>query len=82
MYGQSLYISTEGVTKRGVAGKVIRARGRDPRTTPRLMPESVLEVAESREDALRLLRLNGYILDRSGPTSGVGSRTSLVPSLN
>lgn len=82
VYGQSLYISTEGVTKRGVAGKVIRARGRDPRTTPRLMPESILEIAESREDALRLLKLNGFILDRSGPASGVGSRTSLVPSLN
>lgn len=82
VYGQSLYISTEGVTKRGVAGKVIRARGRDPRTTPRLMPEAVLEIAESREDALRLLKLNGYVLDRTGPASGTGSRTSLVPNLN
>jgi len=80
VYGQQLFTSTEGVTKRGVAGKVIRARGRDPRTTPRLMPESIMELAESREDALRLLRLNGYILDRSGPTSGIGSRTSLVPT--
>lgn len=82
VYGQSLYTSTEGVTKRGVAGKVIRARGRDPRTTPRLLPESILEVAQSREDALNLLRLNGFVLDRSGPKTGVGSRTSLVPSLN
>lgn len=82
VYGQSLYTSTEGVTKRGVAGKVIRARGRNAATTPRLLPESILEIAESREDALNLLRLNGYVLDRSGPTTGVGSRTSLVPSLN
>lgn len=82
VYGQSLYISTEGVTKRGVAGKVIRARGRSAATTPRLMPETIIELAESREDALNLLRLNGFILDRSGPKSGAGSRTSLVPSLN
>ncbi|MDV8022010.1 hypothetical protein [Rhodococcus sp. IEGM 1330] len=81
VYGQQLFTSTEGVTKRGVAGNVIRARGRDPRTTPRLMPESIMEIAESREDALRLLRANGYILDRSGPASGVGSRTSLVPDI-
>lgn len=81
VYGRSLLTSTEGVTKRGVAGKVIRARGRDPRTTPRLMPESILEVAESRDDAMRLLRLNGYVLDRTGPATGAGSRTSLVPDI-
>jgi hypothetical protein len=81
VYGQQLFTSTEGVTKRGVAGKVIRARGRNPATTPRLMPESIMELAESRADALRLLRLNGYVLDRSGPVSGAGSRTGLVPDI-
>lgn len=82
VYGRELAYTTEGTTKRGVAGKVIRARGRDPRTTPRLMPEAIYEIAESREDALRLLRLNGYVLDRSGPVSGAGSRTGLVPDLS
>nr|WP_179282827.1 hypothetical protein [Rhodococcus sp. 15-1154-1] len=81
VYGQQLITTTEGVTRRGVAGKVIRARGRNAATTPRLMPEDIYEIASSREDALRLLQLNGYVLERSGvPLSGTGSRTGLVPS--
>lgn len=79
VYGRELAYTTEGTTKRGVAGKVIRARGRNPVTTPRLMPDAIYQIAESRADALRLLRINGYVLDRSGPVSGVGSRVSLVP---
>lgn len=82
VYGRSLAYTTEGTTKRGVAGKVIRARGRTPVTTPRLMPEAIYEIAESRDDALRLLKLNGYVLDRSGPAAGVGSRTNLVPDID
>lgn len=79
VYGQNLRITTEGVTKRGVAGKVIRARGRDPVTTPRLMPSTIYDIAEDRADALRLLRLNGYIVNREGvPLAGRGSRTGLV----
>lgn len=81
IYGRELAYTTEGTTKRGVAGKVIRARGRNPVTTPRLMPDAIYQIAESREDAVRLLRLNGYVLDRSGPVVGVGSRTNLVPDL-
>lgn len=79
VYGQNLKITSEGVTKRGVAGKVIRARGRDPKTTPRLMPSAIYDIAENREDAVRLLRLNGYVVNRAGvPTSGTGSRTGLA----
>ncbi len=82
VYGQQLFTTTEGVTKRGVAGKVIRGRGRNPKTTPRLMPEDIYEITGGdRDDALRLLERNGYVLRRSGPTSGTGSRTSLVPQL-
>ncbi|ORJ92584.1 hypothetical protein A6F55_23755 [Prescottella equi] len=62
VYGQQLFTTTEGVTKRGIAGKVIRTRGRTARRTPRLMPEAIYELAESREQALRLLRMNGYVL--------------------
>jgi hypothetical protein len=83
VYGQSLITTTEGVTKRGVAGKLIRRRGRTPETTPRLMPEDIYELSGGdRDEALRLLRLNGYVLDRSGPRSGIGSRTGLVPDLD
>ncbi|WP_179278009.1 hypothetical protein [Rhodococcus sp. 14-2470-1a] len=83
VYGRQLITTTEGVTKRGVAGKLIRARGRDPVTTPRLMPEDIYDlVGGDRAETLRLLQLNGYVLDRSGPAAGAGSRTGLVPKLN
>ncbi|WP_052070132.1 toxin glutamine deamidase domain-containing protein [Rhodococcoides fascians] len=74
VYGQDLFISTEGTTKRGFAGKLIRSRGQSPATSPRLMPEAIAEIAESREEYLRLLELNGYAFDRSKP----GNRGSLT----
>lgn len=58
MFGHDTFVTTEGVTKRGVYGKT---RGKKP---VRLMPESILALAENRDDALRLLRLYGYLLDR------------------
>ncbi|WP_052067987.1 toxin glutamine deamidase domain-containing protein [Rhodococcoides fascians] len=75
VYGQDLFTSTEGTTKRGFAGKLIRSRGQSPATTPRLMPETIAEIAEDRDDYLRLLELNGYAFDRSKP----GFRGSLTP---
>lgn len=62
VYGRNLKITDSGVTKYGYAGQVIRARGRNAATTPRLMPEAIYQIAEDRQDALRLLRLNGYVL--------------------
>lgn len=76
VYGQKVYITTEGTTARGLAGariieasgdkKVREARGdqmiwRSRATTPRLMPESIYEIARDREDAIRLLKRFGYI---------------------
>ncbi|WP_280381053.1 hypothetical protein [Nocardia wallacei] len=61
VYGRDLLITTEGVTRRGVAGQAIRARGRTPARTPRLMPEAIYEIAEDRAEVLRLLRRNGYL---------------------
>lgn len=63
VYGRELLTTTEGVTKRGIAGQAIIARGRTAATTPRLMPEAIYEIAEDQADALRLLQLNGYVLD-------------------
>ena len=63
VYGRELLTTTEGVTKRGIAGQAIIARGRNAATTPRLMPEAIYEIAEDQADALRLLQLNGYVLD-------------------
>lgn len=55
-FGRPLYVTTEGMTKRGVARK---ARGRN---YVRLMPESIYEIADDRADAIRLLKANGYLL--------------------
>ena len=57
-FGRKVYITTEGVTRRGVGRK---AMGKD--RPYRLMPESILALARDRDDAVRLLRLYGYLLD-------------------
>lgn len=71
VYGRQLFITSEGVTTRGVAGvrlgakqtgaKADGARYRSAKT-PRLMPESVLQIAgNDRDEAVRLLKRFGYI---------------------
>lgn len=71
VYGRQLYVTTEGTTVRGLAGTRLAAEagakkdgGRYRRArTPRLMPESILEVADGdRAEAVRLLQRFGYIL--------------------
>lgn len=76
VYGKNLKITLQGVTKRGRAGKAILARGRRASTTPRLMPSSIYHIAEDRADALRLLRLNGYIADTVVDLDSVLARSS------
>ena len=53
-----LYTTTESSMRRGLARQRMSAEGV---TGPRLMPESILEIAEDRDDAIRLLRAYGYI---------------------
>lgn len=55
--GRPVYITRESTTRRGAASR--RRTGRN--MSARLMPESIYEVADNREDALRMLRLHGYI---------------------
>ncbi|MGW0043467.1 VG15 protein [Rhodococcus sp. NPDC003348] len=78
VYGRELLTTTEGVTKRGIAGGAIRARGRNARTTPRLMPEAIYEIAESREEALRLLQMNGYVAINRPMSPSIAARASAV----
>lgn len=55
VFGHQLFTTTEGTTRQGVAGSRL---GR----APRLMPESIYEIAgDDRAEAIRLLRRNGYI---------------------
>lgn len=74
VYGHDVLITNEGTTRRGLAyGSLSRSRGRESdvrrsgeryfRTTAvRLMPESIFEIANGdRAEALRLLRLHGYL---------------------
>lgn len=56
--GRDVFITREGTTKRGMASR--QRTGRN--MSARLMPESIYRVADSREDAIRMLRLHGYIL--------------------
>ncbi|WKV74733.1 hypothetical protein AW27_026370 [Streptomyces sp. PCS3-D2] len=67
VYGRTVQATTEGITRRGLAGQrrknFEKLAGNRYRTakTPRLMPEEIFRRAESREHAVRLLQRNGYI---------------------
>lgn len=53
VFGRELFVTTEGAVRRGPAGS----------RTPRLMPESILQIAAGdRAEAVRLLRRFGYLL--------------------
>jgi len=75
VYGRTVKYTTEGTTRRGLANwrmrqaGYIRAGGEAKNSgryrslrAPRLMPESIYEIAESPADAQRLLRLYGWVL--------------------
>lgn len=71
VYGHLLFITSEGVTTRGVAGVRLGAKQTGEKQaggryrsakTPRLMPESILAIAgQDRAEAVRLLRRFGYL---------------------
>lgn len=71
VYGRDVFVTDEGTTRRGLAGSrlgalnpdAIRVPGERYRRarTPRLMPESIYELARDRDEAIRLLRRFGYI---------------------
>lgn len=55
--GRRAVVSTEGTTKRGIASR--QRTGRN--MSQRVMPETIYQVAKDRDDAIRLLKLNGFI---------------------
>ncbi|MDI9900248.1 hypothetical protein QM716_10315 [Rhodococcus sp. IEGM 1409] len=89
VFGEELLATHEGVTRRGVAYRAMSNAGSARRSTdvrgrryfqarpPRLMPESIMAMAEDRPDALRLLKLYGYMADevpmRSKPVPLTGA---------
>lgn len=54
-YGQRVFVTTEGTTKHGLASRKSTGRRGE-----RLMPESIVQIAEDRQDLVRLLKLHGY----------------------
>lgn len=67
VYGRNVRYTTEGVTRRGWAGQSMRRAGyaqdrKGRLKAPRLMPESIFDIAENRADAERLLKLYGWVL--------------------
>jgi hypothetical protein len=69
VYGRKVYVTREATTVRSSWGKAeIERFGNDKAgryrvaKSPRLMPESVYEIATDRADAVRLLKRFGYIL--------------------
>ncbi|MET9516397.1 hypothetical protein [Streptomyces sp. NPDC002994] len=68
VFGRKVQSTTEGVTRRGIAGrrsgdfkKVPGQRYAEART-PRLMPEEIFRLADDREHAMRLLRQHAFIV--------------------
>ncbi|GIF08667.1 hypothetical protein [Actinoplanes siamensis] len=67
-----MYVTSEGTTTRGLAGvrlgartDGVRGKGRRYRSAraPRLMPETILQIAgNDRQEAVRLLRRFGYLI--------------------
>lgn len=72
VFGQDVFVTTEGSTTRGLAGARLGAKDTGKKVkgqryrrsrTPRLMPESILQAAGAdRAEAVRLLRRFGYIV--------------------
>jgi hypothetical protein len=71
-FGRDLLVTTEGTTTRAVAGRRLGARKDGVKKTggryrsakaPRLMPEQILQIANGdRDEAIRLMKRNGFIL--------------------
>jgi hypothetical protein len=71
-YGRNVKYTTEGVTKRGLYGRkqqqLAKLNGKqyDANRAPRIMPETIYEIAENRAEARNLLVRYGYLTDEAG----------------
>lgn len=62
VFGRNVKYTTEAVTKRGIYGRAATAARRGASRVPRLMPESIDQIATDSADRMRLLRLYGWVL--------------------
>lgn len=58
IFGRDVYVTTEGMTRYGLAGQRLGTSSKGVR----LMPESIYREAKDRDDAIRLLKRFGFIL--------------------
>ncbi len=67
-FGRTVQATSEGITRRGIAGKRLKNFEKVPgqryrvSRTPRLMPEEIFRLADDREHAVRLLRQHSFIV--------------------
>lgn len=67
VYGRTLQTTSEGITRRGLAGRRLGELQRVPgrrlsiSQRPRLMPEEIFRISDDRAHAVRLLRQHGYL---------------------
>jgi hypothetical protein len=72
LYGRSITYTVEGVTKRGLYGRkqqqlaALNGKQYDANRAPRIMPETIYEIAENRAEARNLLVRYGYLTDEAG----------------
>lgn len=73
--------TTEGSTVRGLAAQQQKAlrRSGGPNQA-RLMPETILTAAEDQADAVRLLRLHGYVIDHPAASAGRAAFRAEAPA--
>jgi hypothetical protein len=67
---RGLLFTTEGTTRRGLAGKQQAALRANGPSQLRLMPESIARVAKNADDRMRLLKLYGWVLDDGAVARG------------
>lgn len=62
--------TTEGVTARGLGGQQQKGLRQNGPQQARLMPETILMRAKDQADAVRLLKLHGYVFDADAAATG------------
>lgn len=71
LYGRKITYTTEGVTKRGLYGRkqqqlaALNGKQYDANRAPRIMPETIYEIAQDRAEARNLLVRYGYLTDEA-----------------
>lgn len=69
-FAQGGRFTSEGTTKRGLAGQQQAGLRRNGPSQQRLMPQSIARIAKDADDRMRLLRLYGWVVDQAARERG------------